>query len=144
MTSELLTQTAVAKLTPVISAVTIAMPTHTMSIVVSGPFLKSDNLEVLVQRDIEASFATYKTPYIKAAYSVPGTLTYASLAAINDLSEVTTKNGEPVALKKTTGTITCAVAPAQTPPPASSPDTAVTYDLKFEFTVPGQTLTKSD
>ena len=120
---------------------TIIINTHTLSTAASGPFAASESKEILLESDIDKSFASYSTPYIMTPY-VGGTLMYQSLKSVSNLSELTKKNGEAIVLKKTTGTITC-TASGGTDPSSGSPDTTLTYNLDFSFTDASQTLTKS-
>lgn len=148
MADEVVVKGASVSLTAVIPALIFDVKTHTLSQAPSGAFASSESNEILLESDIDASFASYTTPYKFPPYSsTPGTLMYQSLKSVSQLSELTNKNGEPVVLKKTTGTITCSVTvPAIFTPPSSSPqtDSTTTYDLDFSFTDAAQTLTKSD
>lgn len=145
MPSELLTVNAIAKLTPVLTTVTGIVPQHVMRLAPSGPFASSEGRELLLESDIDASFASYTSAYVNGPYSVMGALRYQGLKSIAGLSALTKKGDAPVALKKTTGIITCQVTlPAQTPPPTSSGDLIPSYDIRFEFVFAGQTLASSD
>ncbi len=143
MSDEVVVKGAKVSLSPAPSAAgaTIVTSTHTLSTAASGPFAGSESKEMLLESDIDASFTGYTTSYSKATY-VGGTLMYQSLKSVSSLSELTFKNGEPVVLKKTTGTITCAASPPANDPNAG-PDATPTYDLDFSFTDAAQTLTKS-
>lgn len=144
MAGEILVKTVSASLTPADPGVLIITSSHTLSLAPSGPFVTSEGNEVLLESDIDASFATYTTEYTTSEYNTPGKLMYQSLKSINGLSELTNKNGEAVVLKSSSGTITCSLlAPAQDPSiPAS--DTTPTYDLDFSFSDAAQTVSKSD
>lgn len=149
MADEVLVKTVSATLTPANPSVSIVTSTHTLSLAPSEPFAASEGNEMLLKSDIDASFATYTTNYSTLTYSsIPGMLIYQSLKSIDGLSELVKKNGDPVALKTTTGTITCAVQVSATftPPTPATPqtDSTTTYDLDFSFTDAAQTLTKSD
>ena len=147
MADEVLVKTVSATLTPANPSVSIVTSSHTLSLAPSEPFVASEGNEMLLESDIDASFATYTTNYSTPTYSTPGMLMYQSLKSIDGLSELVKKNGDPVALKTTTGTITCSlVSPAMNPTPPSGPvpDTTPTYDLDFSFSDAAQTLTKSD
>lgn len=147
MADEIAVKGASVSLTPAPSAAgaTIVTATHTLSTAASGPFATGESKEILLESDVDLSFVGYTTAYSKASY-VGGMLMYQSLKSISNLSELTTKNGEPVVLKKTTGTITCTVSsPAQMPTSGGpQPDTTPSYDLDFSFTDAAQTLAKSD
>lgn len=149
MADEAVVTGASVSLKAVISSLIFDVSTHTLSLATSGPFATAESKEMLLEADVEASFATYTTPYKFPPYvSTPGVLVFQSLKSINQLSELTTKNGEPVVLKKTTGTITCSVTMKAifTPPAPATPqsDSSTTYDLDFSFTDVAQTLAKSD
>lgn len=143
MADEVVVKGASVSLSPAPSATGVAIitMTHTLSTATSGPFAASESKEILLESDIDASFAGYSTSYTKASYT-GGTLTYQSLKSVKNLSELTKKNGEAVVLKKTTGTITCGAA-GGTDPSTGSPDPTLSYDLDFSFTDAAQTLTKS-
>lgn len=141
MADEVVVKGATVNLTA--TGITIGPPTtHTLSTAASGPFTASEGNEVLLESDIDLSFVGFSISYMKGSY-VGGTLMYQSLKTVSNLSELTFKNGEPVVLKKTTGTITCMPSPPANDPNAG-PDAALTYDLDFSFTDAAQTLTKSD
>jgi hypothetical protein len=147
MAEEIVVKGASVSLTPASTAAGITLNmgtpvTHTLSKAGSGPFTTSESNEILLESDIDLSFIGFSTSYSKGTY-VGGGLVYQSLASVSNLSELTTKNGEPVVLKKTTGTITCMASP-QANDPNAGPDAAVSYDLDFSFTDASQTLAKSD
>jgi len=146
MPDEIVVKGASVSLTPAVPTVIITTSTHTLSVASSGPFVAADGNEALLESDIDASFVGFQTLYDNSPF-LKGTLIYQSLKSVSDLSKISKKNGEAVALKSTTGTITCSVIPAidpTPPPPTGKPDTAVSYDLDFSFTDAGQTLLKSD
>lgn len=143
MADEILVKTATASLSPVIPALVIVVSTHTLSLAASEPFFSISDNEALLESDIDAAFATFTTTYTMAPYA-GGTLLYQSLKSISGLSELVNKNGEPVALKTTEGTITCSVTVPALSASDSSPDTTLSYDLDFSFTDAAQTLAKSD
>lgn len=145
MADEVVVKGASVSLAPAPSAagVSIITSTHTLSTAVSGPFAGSESNEIFLESDVDASFMGYTTSYSKASY-VGGMLMYQSLKSVSNLSELTSKNADPVVLKKTTGTITCSVSsPAIMPGSPPQNDTATSYDLDFSFTDAAQTLTKS-
>jgi hypothetical protein len=143
MGDEVLVKTVSSSLQASNPSVTITGSTHTLSLAPSGPFASSESNEMLLKSDIEASFATYVTNYTTPVYSTPGTLKYASLKSISGLSTLVKKKGDPVALKSSSGTITCSlVSPAMNPTPPSGPvpDSTPTYDVDFSFNDAAQTL----
>lgn len=144
MADEIVVKSAQVSLSPAPSAAgaSIIMTTHTLSTALSGPFTTSESNEVLVQSDIDASFLGFSTPYTKASY-VGGTLMYQSLKSVSNLSQLIKKDGKPVVIKKTTGTITCAPAPPANDPNIG-PDATPMYDIDFSFTNAGQTVSKVD
>ena len=141
MADEFAVKGATVMLSSSAGAVIVVM-THTLSSAPSEPFVAADGGELLLESDIDAAFAGYTSPYTMASY-VGGTLSYQSLKSVSDLSELTKKDGEAVALKKTTGTITCSAA-GGTDPSSGSPDPQTSYDLDFSFIDAGQMLAKSD
>lgn len=146
MADEILAKDASASLAAAIPTVIIMTTTHTVGMAPSGPFVAAAGSEVLLESDIDASFADYTTDYSTAIFIDPGTLKYQSLKSVSGMSELTKKNGDAIALKTTTGTITCSlVKPAKNPvPPTPVPDATPTYDIDFSFTDAGQTVAKSD
>lgn len=147
MGDEVLVKTVSASLTATNPSVSIVTSSHTLSLAPSGPFVSSENNELLLESDIDSSFASYVTNYSTPLYSTPGTLKYQSLKSISGLSTLVTKNGDPVALKSSSGSITCSlVSPAMNPTPPSGPvpDTTPSYDLDFSFNDAAQTLLLSD
>lgn len=142
MGEQVVVKTASVSLTAAIPTVTAFTPTHTLSLAPSEGFTSSEGNEILLESDVDSSFATYVSPYVNAPY-VGGTLTYKSLKSISNLSELTKKDGEFVVTKKTEGTIECS-AVGGTDPGSGSPDSNTTYDFDFSFTSAGQTLAKSD
>lgn len=144
MADEIVVKGAQVSLSPAPSAAgaSIVMTSHTLSTAVSGPFVTSESMEALLESDLSAAFMGYSTSYTKASY-VGGTLMFQSVKSVSNLSQLVNKNGNPVLLKKTTGTITCVPSP-----PANDanvgPDATPMYDLDFSFTSAGQTLSKVD
>ena len=143
MADEILAKTASASLTAANPSVTIVTMTHTLGQAPSG-FAKTANNEIMLESDIDTSFATYTTNYTTPTYATPGTLMYQSLKSVDGLSELTKKDGEAIALKTTTGTITCSLVSPAIDPSTSNPDTSPSYDIDFSITNAGQTLSKSD
>ncbi len=136
-------QGATVKLSPVVKSLSISVDTHVLSIVTSGPLATVDDLEILLEKDVDSSFATYVTPYDNAAY-VGGVLKYSKLTVIEQLSTITTKDGDPIVLKKTTGKISCTVTKPAQDPAQGTPDPVATYDLEIEFTDVSQSILTSD
>lgn len=146
MPAELVVKTAQVKLEPAIPTVSIVAMTHTLSMATSGPFVSAMSNEVLVKDDVDASFATYTTTYNSAAF-LGGTLKYQSLKSVSQLSTLVKKDGKEVVTKSTTGVIACSVmVPAQQPNPPGppTPDSNVSYDLKFSILQTGQQLASAD
>jgi hypothetical protein len=145
VTDELLVKGAQASLRPSNPSVTITVASHALSLATSGPFA-SASAELLVQADIEASFATYVTAYTTATHTIPGALAFQSLKSVSQLSTLTAKKGAKVATRATTGVITCSLtAPAQQPnSPSPIADATPSYDLEFSISNAGQTFAKSD
>ena len=146
MADEFVVKNASVSLSAVVPTLTFDVSSHTLSLASSGPFATSDGQEILLESDVDASFATYTTPYKNASFSVPGTLMYQSIKSIDGLSELTKKDSEAVVLKSSSGTITCSITlPAQDTSSGSPvPDPAPSYDLDFSFSDAGQSLSKSD
>lgn len=147
MADEVLVKTASVSLSPAIPTVNIDVDSHTLALAPSAPFTSSESNELLLESDIEASFAGYVTPYDNLPFDdTPGVIIFQSLKSVSALSEFVKKNGDAIALATTEGTITCMVSvPAvNTKPPSPVPDTNLTYDLDFTISDPGQTLTVSD
>ena len=146
MPAELVVKTAQAKLEPAVPTVTIVTMMHTLSVATSGPFVSSMSNEVLLEADVDASFASYTTPYNSAAY-LGGTLKYQSLKSTSQLSTLVKKDGKEVVTKSTTGVIACSVmVPAMQPNPPGPPipDSNISYDLKFSILQTGQQLATAD
>jgi|GEM_PF-2263550 len=146
MADEVVVKTAMVTLTAATPTVIGFVPTHTLSLAPSEPFASSDSNEMLLESDLEASFSTYTSPYNETTYLL-GTLTFQSLKSVTNLSEVVTKDGEPIVTKKTEGTITCSAAGATdktTSAPAQIPDPNSSYDFDFVISNAGQTLASSD
>ena len=148
MADEIVVKGASVSLTAVMPTLLFDVSTHTLSQAPSESFVASEGNEVMLESDVDAAFASYTTPYKFPPYiSTPGAMAYQSLKSVSQLSELTMKNGDPVVLKTTTGTITCSVqTPAIFIPPSGPPqnDATPTYDLDFSFTDAAQTLSKSD
>src|SRR5262245_59934146 len=119
--SRVLVKGATATLTPVVPTVTITVTTHTMDLIVSGPFATSEAKEILLEKDIDKSFSTYLTSYDNATFK-GGTMKYQALAKIQNLFTLTKKKGDPVALATTTGTITCKVLTPAVESSSGTPD----------------------
>lgn len=147
MADEVAVKSASVSLKAVLPTLVIDVSSHTLSQAPSGVFAGSESNEILLKSDIDASFATFTTPYKFPPYmSTPGTLKYQSLKSVSNLSELTKKKGEPIVLNKTTGTITCSVTVPAILTTTAGPQTDATpsYDLDFSFTDAAQTLAKSD
>ena len=148
MAGEIVVKGASVSLRPSNPVATIITTTHTLSISTTGPFLTSASNEILLEADVDASFASYTTQYnATPAHSIPGTLMYQSLKSITQLSEFTNKNSEPIVIKSTEGAITCAVIPgteSKIPGSPPTPDINSSYDIDFSFSDAVQTLSKSD
>lgn len=142
MGDEVVVKTASVSLTAAIATVTAFTPTHTLLLAPSEKFASSEGNEMLLESDVDSSFATYVSPYVNAPY-IGGTLIYKSLKSISNLSELTKKDGEFVVTKKTEGTIECSAA-GGTDPGSGSPDSNTSYDFDFTISDAGQTLTLSD
>ncbi|WP_045855613.1 hypothetical protein [Teredinibacter purpureus] len=145
MGEEVLVKSVSATLAPVDKKLSITVASHSLALAPSGPTLTVGGKEVLVESDIEASFATYVAAYTTAIHDTPGSLKFAMLNSVDGLSTVTTKKGNPVALKGTTGTISVSlVSPAiNSKPPTPVPDATPMYEIDFSFSDAAQTLVKS-